>query len=223
VNKSIELVAFDVAGTVISDDGLVVESFQRAFQNSEPELWERKADELTQYAIETMGQSKIEVFTALIGDEVRAALALEAFENAYFEIVSRSGVTPIAGAQATIENLREVGIRVALTTGFSRKTLDLIIEKLGWRQLLDFTITPQEAGGGRPSPAMLLKCAEALSVSSPSVVVVLGDTMADMGAGTSYGAGQVVGVLTGTHNESQLRSAGATSVIHSVADLKSLI
>ncbi len=223
MNKSIELVAFDVAGTVISDDGLVVESFQRAFQNSEPELWERKADELTQYAIETMGQSKIEVFTALIGDEVRAALALEAFENAYFEIVSRSGVTPIAGAQATIENLREVGIRVALTTGFSRKTLDLIIEKLGWRQLLDFTITPQEAGGGRPSPAMLLKCAEALSVSSPSVVVVLGDTMADMGAGTSYGAGQVVGVLTGTHNESQLRSAGATSVIHSVADLKSLI
>ncbi len=223
MNKSIELVAFDVAGTVISDDGLVVESFQRAFQNSEPELWERKADELTQYAIETMGQSKIEVFTALIGDEVRAALALEAFENAYFEIVSRSGVTPIAGAQATIENLREVGIRVALTTGFSRKTLDLIIEKLGWRQLLDFTITPQEAGGGRPSPAMLLKCAEALSVSSPSMVVVLGDTMADMGAGTSYGAGQVVGVLTGTHNESQLRSAGATSVIHSVADLKSLI
>ena len=223
MNKSIELVAFDVAGTVISDDGLVVESFQRAFQNSEPELWERKADELTQYAIETMGQSKIEVFTALIGNEVRAALALEAFENAYFEIVSRSGVTPIAGAQATIENLREVGIRVALTTGFSRKTLDLIIEKLGWRQLLDFTITPQEAGGGRPSPAMLLKCAEALSVSSPSVVVVLGDTMADMGAGTSYGAGQVVGVLTGTHNESQLRSAGATSVIHSVADLKSLI
>jgi len=223
VNKSIELVAFDVAGTVISDDGLVVESFQRAFQNSEPELWERKADELTQYAIETMGQSKIEVFTALIGNEVRAALALEAFENAYFEIVSRSGVTPIAGAQATIENLREVGIRVALTTGFSRKTLDLIIEKLGWRELLDFTITPQEAGGGRPSPAMLLKCAEALSVSSPSVVVVLGDTMADMGAGTSYGAGQVVGVLTGTHNESQLRSAGATSVIHSVADLKSLI
>ena len=223
MNKSIELVAFDVAGTVISDDGLVVESFQRAFQNSEPELWERKADELTQYAIETMGQSKIEVFTALIGDEVRAALALEAFENAYFEIVSRSGVTLIAGAQATIENLREVGIRVALTTGFSRKTLDLIIEKLGWRQLLDFTITPQEAGGGRPSPAMLLKCAEALSVSSPSMVVVLGDTMADMGAGTSYGAGQVVGVLTGTHNESQLRSAGATSVIHSVADLKSLI
>ena len=223
MNKSIELVAFDVAGTLISDDGLVVESFQRAFQNSEPELWERKADELTQYAIETMGQSKIEVFTALIGNEVRAALALEAFENAYFEIVSRSGVTPIAGAQATIENLREVGIRVALTTGFSRKTLDLIIEKLGWRQLLDFTITPQEAGGGRPSPAMLLKCAEALSVSSPSVVVVLGDTMADMGAGTSYGAGQVVGVLTGTHNESQLRSAGATSVIHSVADLKSLI
>ncbi len=223
MNKSIELVAFDVAGTVISDDGLVVESFQRAFQNSEPELWERKADELTQYAIETMGQSKIEVFTALIGNEVRAALALEAFENAYFEIVSRSGVTPIAGAQATIENLREVGIRVALTTGFSRKTLDLIIEKLGWRQLLDFTITPQEAGGGRPSPAMLLKCAEALSVSSPSMVVVLGDTMADMGAGTSYGAGQVVGVLTGTHNESQLRSAGATSVIHSVADLKSLI
>lgn len=219
--EKIELVAFDVAGTTVSDDGLVIKSFQLAFQKSEPELWQAKAEELTQYALDTMGQSKIEVFTALLGSAQRATQAVAAFEAAYYEIVRRDGITAIAGAEATINLLRSKGVKVALTTGFSRKTLDLIIEKIGWREILDFTVTPEEAGGGRPSPFMLIKCGEAVGVTSPSAVIAVGDTIADMGSGLAYGAGQIIGVLTGTHNEAELRQAGATSVIHSVAEFTS--
>lgn len=218
--NAIELVAFDVAGTTVSDDGLVIKSFQLAFKNSEPELWDSKGDELTQYAIDTMGQSKIEVFTALLGSPERAGRAVKAFEDAYFEIVQRDGISAIPGAESTFKALRAQGIKVALTTGFSRKTLDLIIEKLGWHEILDFTVTPQEAGAGRPSPLMLVKCGEALGVTTPAAVIAVGDTISDIGSGVSYGAGEVIGVLTGTHNEAQLRQAGATSVIHSVADFK---
>jgi phosphonatase-like hydrolase len=223
MSNSIELVAFDVAGTTVSDDGLVIKSFQLAFQKAEPELWDYKAEEMTQYAIDTMGQSKIEVFTALLGSAERATRAVVAFEDAYYEIVSRQGISAIAGAEAVINSLRKDGVKVALTTGFSRKTLDLIIEKLGWREILDFTVTPQEAGAGRPSPLMLEACGEAVGVTAPLSVIAVGDTISDMESGIAYGASQIIGVLTGTHDEVQLRKAGATSVIHSVADFKTSI
>ena len=42
-------------------------------------------------------------------------------------------------------------------------------------------------------------------------------------AAVAFGAGQVIGVLTGAHDEHTLHDAGATSVINSVADLKTLI
>lgn len=220
---TIELIAFDVAGTTFNDDGLVITSFQNAFKRSEPELWSRSANELTQYAIDTMGQSKIEVFTSLLGDRDRAQRAVKQFEAAYFDLISIEGIAPIAGAADSIRRLRAKGVKVALTTGFSRKTLELIIQKANWSPILDFTVTPEEAGAGRPSPLMLERCAEMLHIAGPKSVVAVGDTIADMQAGVAFGAAEVVGVLTGTHNESQLRGAGATSVINSVAEIQTLI
>jgi len=219
----VELIAFDVAGTTLNDGGVVISSFQNAFKRSEPDLWGHKANKLTQYAFETMGQSKIEVFKALLGDEERARLAVEEFESAYFDLISIEGVSPIAGVNELFAALREKGIKIALTTGFSRKTLNLIIKKAGWEYLIDFSVTPEEAGAGRPSPLMLQKCAEGLGVSSATTVIAVGDTMADMQAGVAYGAGRVVGVLTGTHSQTQLFEAGATSVIHSAAEIQTLI
>jgi phosphoglycolate phosphatase-like HAD superfamily hydrolase len=70
---------------------------------------------------------------------------------------------------------------------------------------------------------MLNMAVEVLGITNPSHVIVCGDTAADMQAAISFGASQVIGVLTGAHNEQTLHDAGATSVINSVADLKSLI
>ena len=70
---------------------------------------------------------------------------------------------------------------------------------------------------------MLNMAVEVLGITKPANVIVCGDTAADMQAAVSFGAGQVIGVLTGAHNEHILHEAGATSVVNSVADLKSLI
>ncbi|MEY4034965.1 MAG: hypothetical protein RLZZ311_142, partial [Actinomycetota bacterium] len=69
---NLEMAAFDVAGTTVKDDGIVVEAFKAAFEMTQPDLWPTKGDAWTQYAIDTMGQSKIEVFTALLGDKEKA-------------------------------------------------------------------------------------------------------------------------------------------------------
>ena len=42
--KEIKLVAFDVAGTTVNDDGLVIKAFKVAFEKSQPELWPEKGE-----------------------------------------------------------------------------------------------------------------------------------------------------------------------------------
>jgi len=220
---SVEMVAFDVAGTVLNDDGLVISAFRNAFEATQPDLWPTHGEQWTQYAIDTMGQSKIHVFTELLGDAEKAYQANLAFEESYVTEIAEVGAVPIAGAEDLFKYLKAKGIAVALTTGFSRSTLDTLLIELGWKDLIDLSVTPSEAGRGRPHPDMLNMAVEVLGITNSENVVVCGDTAADMQAAVAFGAGQVIGVLTGAHNEQTLHDAGATSVINSVADLKSLI
>ena len=219
----VEMVAFDVAGTVLNDDGLVISAFKKAFEATQPDLWPTHGAEWTQYAIDTMGQSKIHVFTELLGDAEKAHTANVAFEQSYVSEIAEVGAVPIAGAEDVFKYLRSKGVAIALTTGFSRTTLDILLTELGWKDLIDISVTPGEAGRGRPHPDMLQKAATTLGITNPASVIVLGDTAADMQAAISFGAGQAIGVLTGAHDEHRLHDAGATSVINSVADLKTLI
>ena len=217
------MVAFDVAGTVLNDDGLVISAFKKAFEATQPDLWPTQGAEWTQYAIDTMGQSKIDVFTKLLGDVEKAHQANVAFEESYVQEIAEVGAVPIAGAEDIFKYLRSRGVAVALTTGFSRSTLDRLLIELGWKDLIDLSITPSEAGRGRPHPDMLNMAVEVLGITKPEHVIVLGDTASDMQAAVAFGAGQAIGVLTGAHDEHILHDAGATSVINSVADLKTLI
>ena len=220
---NVEMVAFDVAGTVLNDDGLVIAAFRNAFEATQPDLWPTHGEQWTQYAIDTMGQSKIHVFTELLGDAEKAHTANVAFEESYVSEIAEVGAVAIAGAEDLFKYLRAKGVAIALTTGFSRSTLDTLLIELGWKDLIDISVTPGEAGRGRPHPDMLQKAATTLGITNPASVIVVGDTAADMQAAVSFGAGQAIGVLTGAHDEHRLHDAGATSVINSVADLKSLI
>ncbi|NQW65353.1 MAG: HAD-IA family hydrolase [Actinobacteria bacterium] len=217
------MIAFDVAGTVLNDDGLVILAFKKAFEATQPDLWPTHGAEWTQYAIDTMGQSKIHVFTELLGNADKAYQANVAFEESYLSEIAEVGAVPIAGAEDVFKYLRTKGIAIALTTGFSPSTLDTLLIELGWKDLIDISVTPAEAGRGRPHPDMLNKAAKTIGVTTPANVIVLGDTAADMQAAVAFGAGQVIGVLTGTHDEHTLHAAGATSIVNSVADLKTLI
>jgi len=217
------MVAFDVAGTTLNDDGIVITAFKNAFEATQPDLWPSKGEIWTQYAIDTMGQSKIHVFTELLGDAQKAYQANLAFEESYISEIAEIGATPIIGAEELFSELRKQGIAVVLTTGFSRSTLDVLLGTLNWRDLIDLSVTPSEVERGRPFPDMLNFAAKQLMISAPENIMVVGDTAADMQAGIAFRAGHVVGVLSGAHDRETLHNAGATQIINSVANLPSLI
>ncbi|HEV7958304.1 MAG TPA: HAD family hydrolase [Acidimicrobiales bacterium] len=212
---TVELICLDMAGTTVNDGGLVLEAFRRTIDDLGVEGDDAvKAED---YVIETMGQSKIEVFSVLFDE--RAYEANDAFERHFVAAANDVGVSEVPGARATMETLMDRGIAVALTTGFSPATREALIEILGWSDLVPLRVSPADAGRGRPAPDMLLVCALNAQVSAVQAIVVVGDTASDMQAGRRAGVGQCVGVLTGTDSETRLLASGADVVLDSVADL----
>ena len=213
--NDVELICFDMAGTTVIDNGLVLEAFRRTIDDLEVTGDEAALAEA--YVIETMGQSKIDVFTALFHE--RATLANEAFERNFVDAAQELGVSEIPGSRSTVETLRSVVVKVALTTGFSASTREALIEELGWGELFEIRVSPADAGRGRPAPDMLLWCVLKSQITAMSTLMVVGDTSSDMQAGLRAGAGYCVGVLSGNDDEPRLLDAGADDVIDSVVDL----
>jgi phosphonatase-like hydrolase len=215
--NDVELICFDMAGTTVLDNGLVLEAFRRTIEDLE--VSPEEAESAEAYVIETMGQSKIDVFAALFGE--RASIANEAFERNFVESAQELGVSEIPGARSTVETLRDVGLQVALTTGFSPATREALIDVLGWGDLFELRVSPADAGRGRPAPDMLWWCALKSQITGASSLMVVGDTASDMVAGLRAGAGYCVGVLSGNDDQARLIANGADDVINSVVDLLS--
>ncbi|WP_269751452.1 phosphonatase-like hydrolase [Mycolicibacterium mengxianglii] len=217
-----ELAVLDMAGTTVADDGVVIRAFDEAATTVGLPTEGPDRDAARRYVLDTMGQSKIEVFRALFGDEERAQQANVAFEQAY-QSAAGAGVRPIPGAAEAISDLRDAGVKVVLTTGFSGTTQAMLLDALGWTDIADLVLTPGPGVRGRPYPDLVLTALMRTGVDDVAKVAVAGDTASDVVSGLRAGAPMVAGTLTGAHDEATLRNAGATHVIDSIADFPSII
>ncbi len=212
-----------MAGTTVSDDGAVEEAFQQALDAVGLVAGNLRRDP-QEYIRRTMGQSKISVFSELLGgDHHRAEQANIAFERAFDQAVDRGEVAAIPGAESTFAKLRDAGMRTCLTTGFSPATRDHIIATLRWEGVVDLVLSPADAGRGRPWPDMILTAVLRLRIDDVAEVAVVGDTSSDLMAGTRSGASLVIGVLSGAHSRAELAKAPHTHLIDSVAELPALL
>jgi phosphonatase-like hydrolase len=218
-----DIVCLDMAGTTVRDDGTVVAAFDAALRAVGVDPGTNAHAKAMETAEVTMGQSKIEVFRLILEDEMRAQSANSAFEAAYQQAVHRGDVLAIQGAEQLFQTVRDRGGKLCLTTGFAPSTRDAILDRLGWRALVDLALSPADAGRGRPWPDMPLTALLRLGGESVRDLVVAGDTSSDVLSGRRAGARLVVGVTTGTGTADELLAAGADKVLDGVTDLLDLL
>lgn len=221
--STIQLAVLDMAGTTVADDGLVVRSFEAAATAAGlPEAGPER-EQARQYVLDTMGQSKIVVFRALFGTEELAQRANAAFEAAYSDLIDNGAAAPIDGAADAIARLRQSGVKVALTTGFSGITQEKLLAVLGWQSLADLVLAPGNGVRGRPYPDLILTALMRLGADGVANVASLGDTSNDVDSALRAGCAIAAGTLTGAHDAGQLRAAGATHVVNDVTAFADLI
>lgn len=219
----LRLAVVDMVGTTITDDGRTERAMSQALAEHGIEPGSVRFEGMLGYARDTMGFSKRTVFGHLFEDAAVAESANRTFELVYDQLMEDGGVRAIPGAEDAIQWLRESGMLVCLATGFGRHTQNVVLESLGWMGLADLSLCPDDAGRGRPYPDMILTAVLALDLDDVREVAVVGDTSSDMLSGVRSGASLMAGVLTGSHSEATLRTAGATVVFDSIKQLPAFL
>ena len=222
----IELVVFDMSGTTVADDGHVVAAFQDALRDCQVSVTEADLQPWR-------GASKRQVLRVFVeghwgvgtqGNDQRVEDAYAAFRSSLEAAYAGAGVRPIPGAESTFDWLRGRGIKIALTTGFYRRVADIILVSLGWMtEVIDASVCSDDVARGRPAPDMILRAMGATGVADPRRVAKVGDTVLDLEAGQSAGAGLLVGVLTGSGTREQLEAVERARVVPGVPDLPPLL
>jgi phosphonatase-like hydrolase len=219
--QPLELVTFDIAGTTMADGNLVEQAFLAVFAAHDMAVPEAEL-------LPFRGASKRLIFETMSARYGRGQAApldrlMSEFEEELGAHLRRSA-RAIPGANETFAWLRARGLKVALTTGFSRPTLHLVRELLGWTpELVDAAICSDDVPEARPAPWMIFAAMQAAGVVSAVATMAVGDTPRDLQAGTHAGCGGVVGVLTGAGTVETLGRVRHTHLLASVADLPDLI
>jgi phosphonoacetaldehyde hydrolase len=104
----------------------------------------------------------------------------------------------IPGVAETVMRLRERGMKVGTTTGYTRPMLEMLIAnaaRQGYRP--DSNLCPEDVGAGRPMPWMCYENAIRLRVQPLEACVKIGDTVSDVQEGLNSGMWTVAVAATG--------------------------
>ena len=219
----IQLVIFDIAGTLIEDHDEVTDSFRLALRNHGVEASDAEIKEWK-------GSSKREVIGHFVARQFGSCRIGPLIEQIYAEFrflierrYSAAGVIPIRGAAETLSWLRERDMEIATTTGFYRELRDTILQAANWQSTFHANLCSDDVAHGRPAPDMILGAMQQTGVVDPARVVNIGDTPLDLQSAAAAKVGVSVGVLTGRHTEERLRREPHTHILASVAEVPTVL
>ncbi len=220
--KDIQAVFFDLDGTLI---------------DSVPDLAIAVDTMLIQLGLPPRGEAKVRTWVgngaenlirrALVDDMAGHAppdlvnRARPLFEAAYAEnIVKHTTIYP--GVLEGLQRLQDAGLLMACITNKPSRFAAPLIEQLGLMSFFKTVIGGECVPNKKPAPDALLLAAERISVAINRVLMV-GDSMNDVGAARNAGCAAVVAVPYGYNHGRDIRDAQPDAVIASLAELPTLL
>lgn len=224
---TLQLAVFDMAGTTINDRDEVYRVLRAVVEREGAQF----TDEQFQQWMGTEKRWAITNLLALGGVEADEARIDAVFANFLAELsdsYTAQPPEPIAGVVDALAALRARGVKVGLTTGFSREIAELILTAMDWQigedlasTTIDVLVCADEVPAGRPAPDMIQQVMARLGVSDPAAVISSGDTEVDVRSAQAAGV-RSVGVLTGHLSREQFAALDADYIFDSAADVATL-
>ena len=224
-NKQIECVIMDWAGTAV-DFGCFapVNAFIKAFEEINIHI---TTDEVRI----PMGMAKIEHVRQLLRmvrihnefkkiqqrcwNEDDVVQLNQSFEKHLFATLSNY-TEPIPHVVETIESLKQQGIKIGSTTGYTRAMMDVVEPAARSKGYCpDNCVTPDGLPKGRPAPFMIFRNMIDLNVQHVECVVKVGDTMEDIREGLNakvWTVGVVIGSSELGLSETEVKNIAETEL-----------
>ncbi len=224
MNSNIKVVIFDLAGTTVKHKNEVHNSFIEAFEEEGIVVSYEAAND-------AMGKPKpvaiVELLDELAPDRLNLSDRIhQRFQEKIIRYYRESDeVEEQSGTSELFLFLQQKQIKVALDTGFDRKTTDELLKKLGWtsRELVDISVTSDEVFNGRPAPDMILKIMKQLNIEDADQVMKVGDTPVDLLEGHHAHVQFNVGITSGAFTENELQAYPHTHLIAELAEVRKLL
>jgi phosphonatase-like hydrolase len=215
--KNVQMIVFDMAGTVINDSGIVYQTLYTTMKDfglrvpkQDKEFWHGadKREILDQYLVDN------NVMTRPIQKDLHTKF-FNNLKEQYFESDQIKLIDPKLPELLT--DIRKKDIIVALNTGYNNDIQTNIIKKLHMTDYISDYVSGEDVSKGRPYPYMIHKLMERNNILNSSQVVKIGDTQKDIFEGINAKTFASIGVLSGVGIKETLRSADY--IMDSVMDL----
>jgi len=221
----IKMIVFDMAGTTVDEGNVVYKTLHKAIERVTPNIsleevlkWGAGKEKL-QAIKDTLINNNIVLEEAQISEVFHSFLNL--LEEAYENLV----VIPTKNSEKLFQELKTLGIKVVLNTGYNRTTALSLIKKLNWFEGIhyDLLVTASDVPNNRPSPDMIVFAMKALNILEAATVIKVGDSTIDIEEGKNAGCIFNIAVTTGAHTKTQLLSSNPDYIFDNIYDIKSIL
>ncbi len=219
------MIVFDMAGTTVDEDNVVYKTLRQVINDAGYNFT------LDQVLEAGAGKEKLQAIKDIIQSDAKpqesnfAENLYKVFDKALEHAYNNLNVKPQQGAEELFTLLRQKNILVVLNTGYNETTARRLLKKLHWAEgeQIDGLITATDVKNNRPLPDMIHLAMKKFLISDAKEVVKIGDSITDIEEGQNAGCGLSIGITTGAHTESQLKSANPDFVINHLMELVPLL
>ncbi|WP_088104243.1 pyrophosphatase PpaX [Halalkalibacter urbisdiaboli] len=209
---SIDTILFDLDGTLINTNELIISSFLHTLEEYYPGEFTREK------VIDFIGPPLTDTFQSL--DENRVEEMIQTYRkhnHANHDLL----VKEYEGVYETIEALHKQGFKLAIVTTKIRKTAIMGLELTNLAQFFDVIVGFDDVEKVKPDPEPLEKALQALG-SSKETAMMVGDTPHDILAGKNTGLPTAV-VGWSIKGRDVIQSYNPDYILDSMSDLLEIV
>ncbi|AIQ38742.1 pyrophosphatase PpaX [Paenibacillus sp. FSL R7-0297] len=209
----IECVLFDLDGTIVNTNELIISSFMHALkENNLPAL---TREEIIPHMGTTL-QQQMSAFSGLQDTSV-LELSYRSYNYAHHDELIRS----FPHVNETMEGLLSRGIKLGIVTTKIRPTTLKALEMFDLLKYMETIVTVNDVSQAKPHPEPVLTAVANLGVD-PARTLMVGDSAVDIQSAKAAGV-RVAAVAWSLKGEDTLRKYGPDYIIHDMKDLYTIV
>jgi pyrophosphatase PpaX len=212
MTNEVTAVLFDLDGTIVDTNELIIQSFLHALKGVVTEDFGRE------HIIPSMGEPLADQLQQFSGLEDVTAITHAYREYNYLKHDEMVALFP--GVAEVLPILRQHGIQLGVVTTKMRPTTERALKMFGLIELMGTIVTLDEVEHAKPHPEPVQKAMQALG-ALPDHTIMVGDSTVDIESARRAGA-MPVGVAWSLKGEDVLRTAGAVHILHNMEQLLTL-
>ncbi|MEK3976264.1 pyrophosphatase PpaX [Psychrobacillus sp. FSL K6-1267] len=202
---------FDLDGTWLNTNELIIESFLHILGDKFPGKYDRES------VIPFLGPSLRETFDGI--DPLLTESLILSY-RAWNEEQHDQMVTAFDGVVETLQKLKNQGYKLAIVSTKRRSMIDRGLQLVGCQSLFDTIVGYEDVSNTKPDPEPILLALEQLNVSKENALMI-GDNFHDIVGGQRAGV-DTAAVAWSIKGEAFLATFNPTYMLQHISDLLSI-